>query len=337
LTTTQIAGVSTNGIRAIDVSDMPSLTTAAIAGMTSSQINAFTSSQLGVMSSAQLLTMLATTPIVLDLNGDGVQTDSLANGVNFDILANGQSTRTGWVQKNDGLLVMDRNHDGAINDGSELFGSSTVLADGSKASNGYAALAELDTNGDGAITSADKAFADLRVWVDSDQNGVSAPDELKTLASLNITSIAVTASATSTVNNGNLLGLGSTYQTTDGQQHASADVWFAVDRGLSPATMASLSDRVSSLAGAIAAFDGADGDHKLPAPLLDALKRGDVATAISQAAPDIVRLASVLAKYDQDGKPLGHGADAGGSVTTETGLAKLHGLVPHGILGIGPK
>jgi hypothetical protein len=69
---------------------------------------------------------------------------TIAAGVKFDLFADGNSVRTGWVSSGDGLLVLDRNADGQVNDGSELFGSSTTLASGERAADGYVALRELD-------------------------------------------------------------------------------------------------------------------------------------------------------------------------------------------------
>jgi hypothetical protein len=125
---------------------------------------------------------------------------------------------------------MDRNQDGIINDGSELFGSSTTLANGQKATDGYAALAELDTNKDGVLNSKDAAFADLQVWVDGNSDGITETGELKSLASLGISSISTQATVDLSKDNGNLVGLVSSYQTTDGASHQAADVWFVADR-----------------------------------------------------------------------------------------------------------
>jgi len=146
------------------------------------------------------------------------------------------------------LLALDRNHDGVINDGGELFGSATRLAGGGTAGNGYVALAEIDSNGDGVIDAKDSLYADLRVWVDANADGVSQADELKTLASLRIASLNLDARRDGAEDHGNLIGLSSTYTTDDGKQHAAADVWFAQGSG---------GGQAGALAQALSAF-GAD-------------------------------------------------------------------------------
>ena len=156
---------------------------------------------------------------MLDLDGNGVRTLSIAAGVQFDIRGDGQAVNTGWVDNKDGLLALDRDGDGVINDGGELFGSATTLADGTKAADGYAALAALDGNGDGQLSEADEAFGALRVWVDGNSDGISQADELKTLAQLGIATIATGASNALTQQNGNMIGLTSSYTGTDGSVH----------------------------------------------------------------------------------------------------------------------
>jgi hypothetical protein len=128
------------------------------------------------------------------------------------------------------LLVLDRDHDGQITDGSELFGTSTRLANGDKAANGYAALRQYDANGDGVVDSKDAVYADLRVWVDSNSDGISQAGELKTLASVGVASIGLQDTAVLSKDKGNLIGLTSNYQSTDGSTHAMADVWFVADK-----------------------------------------------------------------------------------------------------------
>ena len=128
-------------------------------------------------------------PLVLDLDGDGIQTTNVNAGALFDQDGNGFAERTGWVAPGDGLLVMDRNGDGIINNGRELFGSETLLKDGSKAANGFQALAELDANHDGKIDASDPAFSQLRVWQDANGDGYSQAGELHTLDELGIKSM----------------------------------------------------------------------------------------------------------------------------------------------------
>lgn len=125
-----------------------------------------------------------TSPLILDLNGDGLQTVDAAHGAAFDLAANGHTVKTGWVAKGDGLLALDLNHNGVIDSGAELFGNATTLANGNKAVDGWQALATLDTNGDGVIDAKDAQFADLRVWVDANGNGHTDAGELMTLAAL---------------------------------------------------------------------------------------------------------------------------------------------------------
>mgnify|MGYP000946964449 FL=1 len=103
-----------------------------------------------------------------------------------------------------------------------------MLADGSKAVDGYQALAQLDTNQDGVISSADAQFARLGVWIDGNADGQTGGGEVKSLAELNIAQLSLSARVTTDFNNGNLVGLTSSYQTTDGVTHTAADVWFAV-------------------------------------------------------------------------------------------------------------
>ena len=272
LTTAQITALSTAQIASLTTSQVVSLRTAQAAALKSSQVAALSTTQFAAMETAdlaalslmalkgvkaaqlyvlsreQLLAFAAAagfqTPIVLDLNGDGVSTQNMAAGVKFDLMALGQAVSTGWVSPTDGLLAMDLNHDGVINSGAELFGSATTLANGQKAEDGYTALNQLDSNLDGVINSQDAAFGDLRVWVDGNSDGVTELGELKTLAQLNISQLSLTVTTDASLNNGNVVGLNSSYQTTDGASHAAADVWFQVD----------LRANVTNLAQAMAEF-----------------------------------------------------------------------------------
>jgi Ca2+-binding RTX toxin-like protein len=102
-------------------------------------------------------------PLLLDLNGDGIKTTTLANGIFFNHDANDFSELSAWVDKNDGVLVADLNHNGVIDNGTEVFGNHTLLPNNTVASDGYAALAQYDSNSDGVIDSLDQNFAQLGV------------------------------------------------------------------------------------------------------------------------------------------------------------------------------
>ena len=128
-------------------------------------------------------------PIAVDLDWDGVETVSFKEGVNFDLNKDGIKEKTGWIAADDGLLVMDRDDNGTIDNGGELFGDQTPLKDGSIAATGYQALDELDTNKDGYITKEDTDFDKLQVWQDHNQDGVSQYDELYSLTDAGISKI----------------------------------------------------------------------------------------------------------------------------------------------------
>jgi hypothetical protein len=83
-------------------------------------------------------------------------------------------------------LALDRNANWRIDDGTELFGNTRMLADGTRAANGYEVLAELDANGDGAIDSEDPAYGSLLLWEDRIRDGYSEPSELAGLATAGI-------------------------------------------------------------------------------------------------------------------------------------------------------
>ena len=226
---TSIVGLTTAAIRAIQIVDISGLTADQFLNMTTTQINAFTSLQIQALSQEQVTAFIANTPLVLDLNGDGIQTLSAYNGVIFDVNNDGQVEKTGWAAATDGLLVRDLNGDGQINDGGELFGEGTVLADGSKAKDGYVALNAIDSNLDGLIDANDAAFGQLMVWTDRNSDGKTNAGELASLSDLGITSLSGAATKSSEMNNGNLIGLMGSYTTADGTTHTMGDVWFSVD------------------------------------------------------------------------------------------------------------
>lgn len=132
-------------------------------------------------------------PLVLDLDGDGVELTSGNSTVLFD--GNADQIRTGsqWVKSDDGFLVRDIDGSGTIDSGRELFGDGTRLPNGSIAPDGFTALRPLDSSGDQRITAADAAFGELRVWQDANQDGQAQAGELRSLTELGITQIGLTA------------------------------------------------------------------------------------------------------------------------------------------------
>jgi hypothetical protein len=135
------------------------------------------------------------TPVLVDVNGNGFDMTDAAGGVNFDMASNGVPARMSWtaVGSDDAWLVLDRNGDGVVNNGAELFGNATSQPTPPVGvnKNGFNALAEYDKaanggNGDGVISDADVVFASLRLWQDVNHNGVSEPTELHTLQNLGL-------------------------------------------------------------------------------------------------------------------------------------------------------
>lgn len=131
------------------------------------------------------------TPIILDLNNDGYLLSGAS--VLFDLRANSQPMLAGWpTGADDAFLALDRNGNGIIENGRELFGNRTDQAptEPKEVRNGFRALAALDENGDGVITSSDGVYPHLRLWLDANRDGVSQPDELQPLAARGVTSIS---------------------------------------------------------------------------------------------------------------------------------------------------
>jgi len=168
------------------------------------------------------LHLAARDPIVLDLDGNGVQLTSLSNSnVHFDFAGDGFAERTGWVAPTDGILAIDSNNNGSIDTGLELFGSPTE--------DGFSILEKYDTNSDGKIDAQDAEFAKLRVWRDLNQNGVTDEGELISLPEAGIESISLATQKLSGTNAGHGLGYSAAFTRLDGTTGTSQTVYFQTD------------------------------------------------------------------------------------------------------------
>ena len=167
-------------------------------------------------------------PLVLDLDGDGVEIVSLDKSkAFFDLDVNGFAELTAWVKGDDGFLAFDRNGNGRIDDRTELFGA--LNPTWAQFANGFTELAKLNTNGDGRIDAQDAAFGSLRIWRDLDGDGLTDEGELQTLAQAGITSINLAATYVNQTRGDSWISHAGTFTRGTGPAQTTGkveDVWF---------------------------------------------------------------------------------------------------------------
>ncbi len=176
-------------------------------------------------------------PIILDLDGDGIEMVDLEKSpIQFDMNNDGVRDQTGWVGADDGLLVLDRNGNGIIDDAREI----SFAADDQQAVTDLEGLRAWDSNRNGFLEAGDTDFARFQIWRDRNQNGISEAGELFSLTALSIKSINLTLDLTGNelVGDRNVLFATSQFQRIDGSTGLVGDVSLAFDPADAPASVA---------------------------------------------------------------------------------------------------
>ena len=152
-------------------------------------------------------------PLVLDLSGTGIELTQAGQGANFDINADGKTDSTAWVKGGSAFLALDKNNNGRIDNGSELFG------DQNGAANGFAELKRYDANNDNVIDAKDAVYSALKAY----RNASGSGSDLASLEQVGVKSISLSFSSTDQDVQGNKLILRGSFTTNDGEKRDIAD------------------------------------------------------------------------------------------------------------------
>jgi len=168
-------------------------------------------------------------PVVLDLDGDGIELIALGQSrAKFDVDGDGKSERVGWVSPDDGILALDRNGNGRIDDFREMSFRQDFLGAGTD----LEGLMAYDSNGDGFLTAADDRWGEFVIWKDSNGNGKSEAKELFGLTEMGIVSIDLERRDVRALDgdaDSNQILATSTFETADGARHLVGDVALFAD------------------------------------------------------------------------------------------------------------
>lgn len=204
-------------------------------------------------------------PIVLDLDGDGVEFVGSSAGALFDYRGDGEAVTTAWAGADDGILALDINGNGRVDDGAEI----VFAFDGKTDLEGLAA--RYDSNADGVLDARDAAYSRFGVWQDVDGDGASDPGEFRLLSEVGIVSLSLTSDGKAySAANGEVRVAGTgTFVRADGTIGKLADAAFATGSRNAQRTAELVATTAVAGALADAALDdqlGATQLHRAPAP-----------------------------------------------------------------------
>jgi Ca2+-binding RTX toxin-like protein len=244
-------------------------------------------------------------PVILDLDGNGIWTRSVADGVAaFDVDGDGLVDRSSWIGTGDAFLFLDRDRDGTVTGGGEISFINDVPAAGSD----LEGLAFYDSNRDGWLDTSDDRFAEFRLWIDGNGDGISQAGETAALPDLGVARISLTAehqSGVTAIDNVVIVGIG-TFVRSDGTLGQLADAMLTYRRGtgnaVTPepdaATQASGSQRHFEVSEPLLSSSGRPVVQTPPA------RHGDAASsdaAILRMVHDVARFVPYFAQMDPMG------------------------------------